>query len=111
MKLSKKDYDKMKPRKDCGHWEGKYWCDCKTRGIRKWLGVKRYGHDEEEELMGEKKKWEICALCGEECNDVHIYATGKQWPLLERETEAHLDCYIHHAIGTAVSNHIWEEDE
>jgi len=43
--LSKKKL--TKPRKDCGHWEGKYWCNCRTRNIRKWLGVKRYGYSED----------------------------------------------------------------
>jgi hypothetical protein len=34
---------KLKNRKDCGHWEGKYWCNCMTRNIRRWLGVKMFG--------------------------------------------------------------------
>jgi hypothetical protein len=33
----------LKKRSDCGHFEGKYWCDCRTRNIRKWLGMKRHG--------------------------------------------------------------------
>ena len=27
------------------HLEGKCPCDCLTRNYRKWLGVKKYGHD------------------------------------------------------------------
>lgn len=43
--LSKKKYQKKKGNlKEIGHFEGKYFCDCRTRNIRKWLGVKRYGH-------------------------------------------------------------------
>jgi hypothetical protein len=45
--ISKKDLRKKKPnRKETGHWEGKYWCDCRTRNYRAWLSVKRNGHDE-----------------------------------------------------------------
>lgn len=46
--LSKK---KLKKRKDCGHWEGKFWCNCRTRNIRKWLGYKKFGAEQGENLM------------------------------------------------------------
>lgn len=36
---------KLKKRPDCGHYEGKFWCDCRTRNIRKYLGIKRYGKE------------------------------------------------------------------
>jgi hypothetical protein len=40
--LSKKDhYKKRKNHAEEGHWEGKYWCNCKTRNIRRWFGKKR----------------------------------------------------------------------
>lgn len=38
--LSKK---KQTRTRDCGHWEGKYWCNCRERNIRRWLGIKFYG--------------------------------------------------------------------
>jgi len=45
--VTKKDLDKKKPfNRDLGHWEGKYWCNCRVRNYRKWLGVKKYGHEE-----------------------------------------------------------------
>lgn len=39
---------KKKPKKDHGHWEGKYWCDCKVRNYRKWLWKKLRGNDDRE---------------------------------------------------------------
>ena len=34
----------IKHHPDTGHFEGrKYWCDCRTRKWRLWLGIKRYG--------------------------------------------------------------------
>ncbi len=44
--VSKIDYMKRKPERDDGHWEGKYWCDCRLRNKRKWLGLKKYGPEE-----------------------------------------------------------------
>jgi hypothetical protein len=41
--VSKKKYAKMKANDETGHWEGNFWCDCKTRGWRKWLQQKYYG--------------------------------------------------------------------
>ncbi len=41
--LSKKDLSKKKPTKEEGHWESKFWCNCRTRNYRRWLGLKRYG--------------------------------------------------------------------
>jgi len=35
------------------HFEGKYFCGCKTRKIRKWLGIKRYGKKENDDLNKE----------------------------------------------------------
>ena len=46
--LSKRNYIKRKHDKDQSHWEGDYFCDCRTRNIRKWLGFKRYGTIESE---------------------------------------------------------------
>ena len=44
IQLSKKDHQKKKPnRREEGHFESKYWCDCMTRNYRRWLGKKRYG--------------------------------------------------------------------
>lgn len=45
-KLSKKDLNKKKPTKEEGHWESKFWCNCRLRNFRQWLGIKKYGHDE-----------------------------------------------------------------
>ena len=45
--FTKKALYKKKPRKDCGHWEGKYWCNCITRNIRYYLG-KKYGQIDQE---------------------------------------------------------------
>lgn len=45
--LSKKDFAKSKPQPDEGHWEGKYWCNCRIRNKRKWLGMKKYGKVDE----------------------------------------------------------------
>jgi hypothetical protein len=43
--LSKKDLHKKRPnhKQKGGHWEGKYWCDCKAGNYRRWLGFKKYG--------------------------------------------------------------------
>lgn len=43
--LSKKDHSKKKPTDDEGHWEGKYWCNCRIRNYRLWLGKKKYGSE------------------------------------------------------------------
>jgi hypothetical protein len=47
MKASKKDMLKhaKKHDKELGHFEGKYWCDCKTRGYRHYLAKKLYGKE------------------------------------------------------------------
>ena len=45
--LSKKNHSKKRPKGDNAHWEGKYFCDCRVRNIRKWLGIKFYGWKEE----------------------------------------------------------------
>ncbi len=42
--LSKKDLSKKKGNKEIGHLERRYWCDCKVKNYRKWLGVKKFGH-------------------------------------------------------------------
>jgi len=42
--LPKKDLSKKKETKDQGHWEGKFWCNYRIRNIRKWFGIKKYGH-------------------------------------------------------------------
>jgi len=46
--ISKKNHSKKKPTFEEGHWEGKYWCNCLTRGYRLWLGKKKYGNQEEQ---------------------------------------------------------------
>lgn len=44
--ITKRDLYKKKPRKEIGHLEGKYWCNCKTRNYRRWLAIKKWGpHD------------------------------------------------------------------
>lgn len=43
--ISKKEYINKKSPKDASHWEGKYFCDCRTRNIRKWLAFKKYGKE------------------------------------------------------------------
>lgn len=44
MQITKKDHVKKKPnRREEGHWESKYWCNCRTRNYRRWLGKKRFG--------------------------------------------------------------------
>ena len=45
--LSKKDLLKKKPNiKEAAHYEGKHFCNCRTRNFRKWLGLKKYGFNE-----------------------------------------------------------------
>lgn len=46
--ISKKDLNKKKPGKEEGHWEGKFWCNCRIRNIRRWLGLKRWNKDVDE---------------------------------------------------------------
>lgn len=44
--ITKKSYIKKKANpKEASHWEGKHFCNCKTRNIRKWLAIKKYGHE------------------------------------------------------------------
>ena len=38
--------------KECGHWEGRYWCDCCVRGWRLWLGRKLRGLKSMEDIDG-----------------------------------------------------------
>ena len=53
--ISKKSMFKKKGSKDTGHWEGKYWCNCRERNYRSWLGKKRGGgYDSLAELI---KEW------------------------------------------------------
>lgn len=40
MQSTKKEYHKKRKQ---GHWEGKYFCDCRTKNYRRWRGLKRYG--------------------------------------------------------------------
>jgi len=43
-KMTKKDlYKKKKCSKEEGHWEGKHWCNCKTRNVRMKFGLKYFG--------------------------------------------------------------------
>ena len=47
MMMSKKTFQKKRVRrKDSIHWEGDYFCDCRVRNLRKWLGVKLHGQSE-----------------------------------------------------------------
>lgn len=47
-KVTKREYmSKGLGNKECGHWEGNFWCDCKVRGYRVWLGIKKFGHQEQ----------------------------------------------------------------
>lgn len=39
--MTKKKFIQKKPHKEDGHWEGNFWCDCRTRNRRKWLAFKR----------------------------------------------------------------------
>ena len=32
---------------EIGHWEGKYFCACRTRKYRMWLGMKQNGFKDE----------------------------------------------------------------
>ena len=66
MQLSKKDHCKKKPnRTEEGHWEGKFWCNCRTRNYRTWLGVKKHGQadkkdrerDEEDKGQRLSRRW------------------------------------------------------
>lgn len=41
--MTKKELMKKKRKKDETHFEGKYFCDCRIRNIRKWLAFKRGG--------------------------------------------------------------------
>jgi len=41
--MSKKELVKKKRKKEETHKEGKYFCDCRIRNIRKWLAFKRGG--------------------------------------------------------------------
>lgn len=43
--LTKKEFSKRKHQPDEGHYEGKHWCNCRTRNKRKWLGKKKYGKE------------------------------------------------------------------
>lgn len=43
--ITKKDLIKKKRKSSECHMEGKHFCDCLIRNIRKWLGRKRYGKE------------------------------------------------------------------
>lgn len=46
--MTKIDHSKKKPnRSEEGHSEGKFWCNCRTRNYRRWLGKKRGMHLDE----------------------------------------------------------------
>jgi len=44
--ITKKDNARANYHRETGHWEGKYWCNCLTRGWRKWR-AKKLGYQEE----------------------------------------------------------------
>lgn len=46
--ITKKEAAKKKPKKDEGHYEGKWWCNCRMRNIRRWLGLKKWGKNVDE---------------------------------------------------------------
>ena len=44
MQMTKRDFIKKRSnKKEATHMEGKFFCDCRVRNFRKWLGVKLYG--------------------------------------------------------------------
>lgn len=48
MQLSKKAYIRKKAsKKEASHYEGKYFCNCRTGNIRKWLAIKKFGKPEQ----------------------------------------------------------------
>lgn len=49
--ISKKEHNKKKPTDDEGHYEGKYWCNCRIRNYRRWLGKKKFG-DQFDQITG-----------------------------------------------------------
>jgi len=51
--LTKKDLYKKKATAEEGHWEGKHFCNCRTRNIRKWLAKKKYGDTEKQQSISE----------------------------------------------------------
>lgn len=58
--LSKKARSKKKPnRKEEGHWEGKYWCNCKTRNYRRWLG-RKFGIHKKAEIQNFDGPTTVC---------------------------------------------------
>jgi hypothetical protein len=46
--ITKKELTKKKPTKEEGHWEGKWWCNCRIRNIRKWLALKKWSKSDDE---------------------------------------------------------------
>jgi hypothetical protein len=45
--ISKKKLRQKKRSGEEAHYEGKYFCDCRIRNYRKWLGKKLYGYLDE----------------------------------------------------------------
>jgi hypothetical protein len=45
--ISKKALTSKKRKGEDAHFEGKWFCDCCVRNKRKWLGLKRYGREED----------------------------------------------------------------
>jgi hypothetical protein len=57
--MSKRDFEKkVSSKPDIGHWEGKYWCGCRIRNYRKWLGVKKYGQEDKRDPEGHEESGE-----------------------------------------------------
>jgi hypothetical protein len=46
--ISKKEHNQKKPTPDEGHPEGKFWCNCRIRNYRRWLGKKKFGNQFEQ---------------------------------------------------------------
>lgn len=49
--MLKNKISKKKPHPEDGHYENKYWCDCRTRKRRAWLCVKISGVIDEEYMV------------------------------------------------------------
>lgn len=56
MKMTKKLLIQKKQKGENAHWEGKYFCGCRIRNFRQWLGIKKYGH---ENIDGDNKGQEL----------------------------------------------------
>lgn len=76
--ISKKSMFKKKGSKETGHWEGKYWCNCKERNYRYWLAKKRYANilDDFDEVMKDVATEELEKLPKDGATQVDHYVYG-----------------------------------